>query len=157
MKNILGGVPSLPRIIWRDLPPIWFQGLGIRFLARKHFCECWGAGPKPQPRTWRTRVSLFVWPFTLILSGKGDLTSSYATTGIALRILKVRELSHLVQSTFIKVEIPSIGTYVVASKIWICRELVPWHITYVLGFIISNFLPICATIIAALALFVAWI
>jgi len=80
---------------------------GIWFLAKEHFCKCWSAGPMPQPPTWRTRVSLFVWPLTLILSSKGDPTSSYATTGIALGILEVHKPHHLVQSTFVKVEIPS--------------------------------------------------
>ena len=80
-----------------------------RFSAREHFCKCWSAGPTPQSPTWRTRVYLFVWPLTLILSGKGDPTSSYATVGIALGILEVHKPSHLVQSTFVKVEILSIG------------------------------------------------
>ena len=48
----------------------------------------WGCQPHAQFPTWRTRVSLLVWVITFDLSGKGDPTSSYATAGIALRIIK---------------------------------------------------------------------
>jgi hypothetical protein len=48
---------------------------------------CWGRQPHSQPPTWRTRVSHFVWIITFDLSGMGDPTSSYATAGIALRII----------------------------------------------------------------------
>ena len=41
--------------------------------------------PNPLPR--RTGVSLLVWIITFGLSGKGGPTSSYATAGIALRIM----------------------------------------------------------------------
>jgi hypothetical protein len=41
----------------------------------------------PQPPTWRTRVSLFVWVITFNMSGMGGPASSYATAGIALRII----------------------------------------------------------------------
>jgi hypothetical protein len=47
----------------------------------------WGRQPHAQPPTWRARVSLFVWIITFDLSGMGDPTSSYATTGIAFRII----------------------------------------------------------------------
>jgi hypothetical protein len=46
----------------------------------------WGCQPHAQPLTWRTRVSLFVWPLPLDLSGLGGPTSSYATAGIALMV-----------------------------------------------------------------------
>jgi hypothetical protein len=46
----------------------------------------WACQPHSQPPTWRTRVSLFVWLLPLDLSGMGDPTSSYATTGISLRV-----------------------------------------------------------------------
>jgi hypothetical protein len=90
---------------------IQYHNLGIRLLAKEHFCECCSAGPTPHPPTWRTRISLFLWPLTLILSGKGDPTSSYATAGIALGILEIRKPNHPVQCTFVKVEIPSIGEH----------------------------------------------
>ena len=45
--------------------------------------------PTPNPPTWRTRVSLFVWVITFDLSGLGDPASSYATAGLALRIQTV--------------------------------------------------------------------
>jgi hypothetical protein len=40
-----------------------------------------------QPPTWRTRLSLFVWVITFDLSDMGDPASSYATAGIALRVI----------------------------------------------------------------------
>jgi hypothetical protein len=43
--------------------------------------------PTPNPATWRTRVSLFVWVITFDLSGMAGPTSSYATASIALRII----------------------------------------------------------------------
>ena len=42
-----------------------------------------------QPPTWTTRVPLLVWPLPFDLSAKGDPTSSYATGGIALRVVGV--------------------------------------------------------------------
>jgi hypothetical protein len=60
----------------------------------------YGEGPLPhaQPPTWRARVSLFVWIITFDLSGMGDPTSSYATAGIALRIIWPRKLHHYVKA-----------------------------------------------------------
>jgi hypothetical protein len=60
--------------------------------------------PHAQPPAWRTRVSLFVWPLPLDLSGMGDPTSSYATTGIALRVSGALKPHHLD-----KVETPLVG------------------------------------------------
>jgi hypothetical protein len=51
----------------------------------------------PQPPTWRTRVSLFVWVITFNLSGMGGPASSYATAGIALRIIWLRKPHHYVK------------------------------------------------------------
>jgi hypothetical protein len=51
----------------------------------------WGRQLHAQPPTWRTRVSLFVWIITFDLSSMGDPTSSYATAGIALRIIWPRK------------------------------------------------------------------
>jgi hypothetical protein len=48
----------------------------------------------PNPQTWRTRVSHFVWLLPLDLSGMGDPTSSYATAGIALRVSKALKPHH---------------------------------------------------------------
>jgi hypothetical protein len=39
-------------------------------------------------------VSLLVWVITFDLSGMGGPTYSYATTGIALRIIRPLKLSH---------------------------------------------------------------
>jgi hypothetical protein len=47
----------------------------------------WGRQPHAQPPTWMAMVSIFVWIITFDLSGMGDPTSSYATDGIALRIV----------------------------------------------------------------------
>jgi hypothetical protein len=46
-----------------------------------------GRQPLAQPPTWRTRVSLLGWIIPFDLSGMGGPTSSYATTGIALRVI----------------------------------------------------------------------
>ena len=67
----------------------------------------WGAGPSTQPPTWRTIVSLFVWVLSFDLSGKGGLTSSYATSGIALRIIAPRKPPYPAKDAFVKVEIQS--------------------------------------------------
>jgi hypothetical protein len=64
----------------------------------------WGFQPQAQPPTWRTRVRLLVWVSTFDLSGKGDPASSYATAGIALRIIWPRKPHH-----YLKVGIPSVG------------------------------------------------
>jgi hypothetical protein len=53
-----------------------------------------GCQPNAQPPTWKTRVSLFVWILTLDLSSLGDLTSGYATAGIALDIIGSRMPHH---------------------------------------------------------------
>jgi hypothetical protein len=54
--------------------------------------------------TWRTRLSRFVWLFTLDLSGMGGSASRYATTGITLRILWPRK-----PLQFVKVGVSSGG------------------------------------------------
>jgi hypothetical protein len=54
----------------------------------------WGCRPHAQPPTWRTRVSLFVWNFTLDLSGLGDPASRYATAGLALGFIGTRKPHH---------------------------------------------------------------
>jgi hypothetical protein len=41
----------------------------------------------PQPSTWKTRVSIFVFVITFDVSGMEDPASSYATAGIDLRII----------------------------------------------------------------------
>jgi hypothetical protein len=46
-----------------------------------------GRQPHAEPPTWRARVSLFVWIVTFDLSSMRDPTSSYATAGIAVRII----------------------------------------------------------------------
>jgi len=55
-----------------------------------------------QPPTWRTRVSLLVWPLPFDLCAKGDPTSNYATGGIALRVIGVLKLPY-----HDKVEVPT--------------------------------------------------
>jgi len=51
------------------------------------FFQCAVTSHTPNPLLWRTGVSLLVWVITFNLSGKGGPTSSYATAGIALRII----------------------------------------------------------------------
>jgi hypothetical protein len=57
----------------------------------------WGCQPYAQPPTWRTRVPLLVRVFTFDLSGKGDPASSYATAGIALRIIWPHKPHHYIR------------------------------------------------------------
>jgi hypothetical protein len=64
----------------------------------------WGCQPHAQPPTWWARVPLLVWVITFDLSGKVDPASSYATTGIVLRIIWPRKPHH-----YVKVGIPSVG------------------------------------------------
>ena len=59
----------------------------LRFPERKFFSRGGVVTPTPNPPTWRTRMSLFVWVITFDLSGLGDPASSYATAGLALRII----------------------------------------------------------------------
>jgi hypothetical protein len=58
----------------------------------------------PNPPTWRTRVSLFIWLLPLDLSRMGDPTSIYATAGIALRVSGALKPHH-----HDKVETPTVG------------------------------------------------
>jgi ABC-type transport system involved in cytochrome c biogenesis permease subunit len=60
----------------------WFQVSRLLY-----FFTVRGRQPLVQPPTWRTRVSLLVWIIPFDLSGMGDPTSSYATAGIALRVI----------------------------------------------------------------------
>jgi hypothetical protein len=64
-----------------------FISIIIGFLTILLFYGDVVVSPMPQPPIWRTRVSLFVWVITLVLSGMGDPASSYATADIALRII----------------------------------------------------------------------
>jgi hypothetical protein len=60
-----------------------------------------GRQPLAQPPTWRTRVYLLVWIIPFDLSSLGGPTSSYATAGIALRVIWPHKPHH-----YIKVETP---------------------------------------------------
>ena len=51
------------------------------------FFQCAIASRTPNPLLRRTGVSLLVWVITFDLSGNGGPTRSYATAGIALRII----------------------------------------------------------------------
>jgi hypothetical protein len=63
-----------------------FRGLTSGFETFVFFTVR-GRQPLAQPPTWRTRVSLLVWIMPFDLPGLGDPTSSYATAGIALRVI----------------------------------------------------------------------
>jgi hypothetical protein len=76
-------------------PPWWFKFYYHRFP--NNIIILWGCQPHAQPPTWRTRVSLFVWVITFDMSGMGDPASSYATAGIALRIIWPRKPHHYVK------------------------------------------------------------
>jgi hypothetical protein len=50
-----------------------------------------GFNPHAQPRTWRARVSLFVWVITLDLFGLEGLTISYVNASVAVGIIGPRQ------------------------------------------------------------------
>jgi hypothetical protein len=54
------------------------------FVTIRFYCV--GLLAPRETRTWRTRVSLFVWIINFDLSGMGGPISSFATAGIGLRI-----------------------------------------------------------------------
>jgi hypothetical protein len=58
-------------------------------------------------------VSLFVWLLPLDLSGMGDLTSSYATAGVALRVSGALKPHH-----HNKVETPPVGSIYYYSDVF---------------------------------------
>ena len=62
------------------------------------FFPGWGHHPHAQPPTWRTRMSLFVWVITFDLSGLGDPASSYATAGLAFKVIWPHKPPPLCQS-----------------------------------------------------------
>ena len=67
----------------------------LRFPERKFFSGL--RYPNAQPPTCRTRLSLFVWVITFDLFGLGDPASSYATAGLALRIIWPQRPHHYVK------------------------------------------------------------
>lgn len=62
------------------------EAIAIAFLALLLFYRDEVVSLTPQPPTWRTRMSLFVWVITFDLSDVGDPTSSNAIARIALKI-----------------------------------------------------------------------
>jgi len=75
----------------------------LRFSEHRFFFGV-GSYPHAQPPTSRTSVSLFVWAITFDLLGLGDPASSYATAGLALRIIWPHKPHH-----YVKAEIPAGG------------------------------------------------
>jgi hypothetical protein len=72
------------------------------------FFTGWGSlTPRPTPNLEDQGVSLFVWNFTLDLSGLGDPASSYAIAGLALGLIGTRKPHHND-----KVETPLVGIYI---------------------------------------------
>jgi hypothetical protein len=82
-----------------------FRGLISGFETFVFFTVI-GRQPLAQPPTWRTRISLLVRIIPFDLSGLGDPTSSYATAGIALRVILPRKPHH-----YVKVETLSGGNF----------------------------------------------
>jgi hypothetical protein len=90
-----------------------FPRFDFRFRDICVFFTVRGRQPLAQPPTWRTRVSLSVWIIPFDLSGLGDPTSSYATAGIALKVIWPRKPHH-----YVRVETPSGGIfYLKVSKL----------------------------------------
>jgi hypothetical protein len=68
--------------------PWWTRASSfLEATQQKNIFMGWGCQTHAQPPTWKTRISLFVWVITFDLSDRGDPTSSYATTTMALRII----------------------------------------------------------------------
>jgi hypothetical protein len=84
--------------VWyNDMCCVWlsFWGLISGFESFIFFMVR-GRQPLAQPPTWRTRVSLLVWMIPFDLSGLGDPTSSYASAGIALRVIWPHKPHHTI-------------------------------------------------------------
>jgi hypothetical protein len=105
----------------------------LRFPEHKFFSGV-ESYPHAQPPTWRLRVSHFVWVITFDLSGLGDSASSYATAGLAVRIIWPHKPHH-----YVEVGTPSGGHqwFTIKNKYWfqtfiMCRQhqhtnLWPWY------------------------------
>jgi hypothetical protein len=85
---------------------------------------------------------------TTFLTNATDQNLRWCSRYLRASFTVPQDFEHFVRLSF---------TYVLASKIWNYDELDPWHIIHILVFITSNFLPNCLLIIAALAIFQAWI
>jgi hypothetical protein len=73
----------------------WFRSRHLwDFLNISFFYSGLGSHPHAQRPTWKTRVSLFVWVITFNLSGLCDPVSSYATAGLARRIIWPHKPQH---------------------------------------------------------------
>ncbi|KAH0949084.1 hypothetical protein HN011_005745 [Eciton burchellii] len=87
-------------------PPCLGGVLSITLFNRDFNNECFKSDGKLIYRLnsqSRESVLLLVWFFTFDLSGKEDSTSNYATTGIAIKILRTHKALHLMD-TFGKME-----------------------------------------------------
>jgi hypothetical protein len=91
----------------------FFRGFSWGFETNPSFTG-WGCQPHAQPPTWRTIVPLFVWVITFDLSSMGAPASSYATAGIALRILRPRKPRH-----YVTVGMPPVGLFLYAGSTFI--------------------------------------
>jgi hypothetical protein len=79
----------------------------------------------PNPPTWRTRVSLFVWLLPLDLFSMGAPASSYATAGIALRVSGALAPHH-----HDRVETSSVGEWYNDERITNCCVLSSRFVDY---------------------------
>jgi hypothetical protein len=66
----------------------------------------WSRQSHVKPPTWRTRVSALFRVITFDLTYMRGNTSTYATAGIALRIVSLRKTDH-----YVKVLVPSVGRH----------------------------------------------
>jgi hypothetical protein len=87
-------IPSFPSVlqlrvgfgVLNNLPPFFFTSEADYLVSEQFsFYRVRLLASRPTP-TWRTRASLFVWLLPFDLSSMGDLTSSYATAGIAFMV-----------------------------------------------------------------------
>jgi hypothetical protein len=79
--TVLGRPQPLPK-----LP--FFPVSNFRNFSTEHIFHGVGVFPHVQPRTWRARVSLFVWVITFDVSGVEGLISRYASASVALGIIR---------------------------------------------------------------------
>jgi len=91
----------------RHYSPGWASALSS-FRNKKNFTRS-ESQSDAQPPTWRISVPLLVWPLPFDLSAKGDPTCSYATGGIALRVIGALKLPYH------KVEAPAGETRMIVS------------------------------------------
>jgi hypothetical protein len=126
---------SLPNVVFHsvEVSEAWFQ-----VSRHLYFFTVRGRQPLAQPPTWRARVSLLVWVISFDLSGMGGPTSSYATAGVALRVIWPRKphvltsaiLFYSLQKHYLNKSCPFSQELYVISRPWSISSVAPTEEVY---------------------------